>query len=432
LFSTEVAIIILLGVFAVLMVLRVPITFSIMIASFTCAFYMGLSPMSVVLNMVQGLRNFSLLAIPFFILMGEIMSTGGISDRIMGMANAIIGRVRGGLALVNVIASKLFSGMSGSAVADASTSGTILIPMMKKQGYDDGFSVATTVSSASITILIPPSHNMVIYSVIAGAGVSVADLFLAGIIPGFMLGTMLLILVFILSQIRKYPMSAHIPVRERLKAILHGVPPLLTVVIIVCGISFGFFTPTESAAIACLYAFLLTFVVYRKIPLKTMYPIMLRTLRTLAMVLCLIASASAFGNLMTRLQVPLMLTNALLYVSDNMFVVFLLINLMLLILGSVMDMSPMILIMTPILLPVVTSFGMSPVHFGVVLLFNLAIGLCTPPVGSVLFTGCAIGKVSVERASISLLPMYLVMFIGLMLVTYIPMISMWLPGLVGR
>lgn len=431
-FSTEVAIIILLGVFAVLMVLRVPITFSIMIASFTCAFYMGLSPMSVVLNMVQGLRNFSLLAIPFFILMGEIMSTGGISDRIMGMANAIIGRVRGGLALVNVIASKLFSGMSGSAVADASTSGTILIPMMKKQGYDDGFSVATTVSSASITILIPPSHNMVIYSVIAGAGVSVADLFLAGIIPGFMLGTMLLILVFILSQIRKYPMSAHIPVRERLKAILHGVPPLLTVVIIVCGISFGFFTPTESAAIACLYAFLLTFVVYRKIPLKTMYPIMLRTLRTLAMVLCLIASASAFGNLMTRLQVPLMLTNALLYVSDNMFVVFLLINLMLLILGSVMDMSPMILIMTPILLPVVTSFGMSPVHFGVVLLFNLAIGLCTPPVGSVLFTGCAIGKVSVERASISLLPMYLVMFIGLMLVTYIPMISMWLPGLVGR
>jgi tripartite ATP-independent transporter DctM subunit len=429
-FNTEIAILILLGVFVVCMVLRVPITFSIMVASFACAYYMGMSPMSVVLNMVQGLRNFSLLAIPFFILMGEIMGAGGISDKILGAANAIVGRVRGGLGLVNILATKLFSGMTGSAVADTSTSGSILIPMMKKQGYDDGYSVAVTCASSAITILIPPSHNMVIYAVVAGAGVSVAELFLAGVFPGILVGVLLLILCYVLSLIRKYPISDYISPKERVKAIINSIPPLLTVIIIMGGVSFGIFTATESAAIACLYAFFLTFVVYRKIPLKTMYPIIIRTLRTLAMVLCLIASASAFGALMTRLQVPAMMTNVLLSISDNRFVIFLLINLLLLVLGTVMDMSPMILIMTPILLPVVTSFGMSPVHFGVVLLYNLAISMSTPPVGTVLFTGCAIGKVSVERASKSLLPMYIVMIFGLFLVTYIPMISMWLPGFI--
>jgi tripartite ATP-independent transporter DctM subunit len=411
------------------MLLRVPISFSIMLASFSTAFYMGLPPLSVVLNMVQGLRNFSLLAIPFFILMGEIMGSGGISDKIVAMANAIIGRVRGGLGLVNVLASKLFSGMSGSAVADTSTSGSILIPMMKKQGYDDGYSVAVTCSSATITLLIPPSHNMVLFSVMAGAGVSVADMFLAGIFPGIMVGLLLLVLCYILSVIRKYPISDYIAPKDRVIAILKGIAPLMTVVIIMGGVSLGIFTATESAAIACLYAFILTFVVYRKIHIREMIPIMKRTIRTLAMVLCLIASASAFGNLMARLQVPEMMTNALLAVSDNRIIVFLLINILLLALGSVMDMAPMILIMTPILLPVVETFGMNPVHFGIVLIFNLGISLCTPPVGTVLFTGCAIGKVSVEKASIALLPMYFIMIVGLLLVTYIPEISMWLPNL---
>jgi tripartite ATP-independent transporter DctM subunit len=429
LYSTEIAILLLLGVFIGCMLLKVPITFSIMMGTFSCALYMGLSPVSVVLNMVQGLRNFSLLAIPFFILMGEIMGAGGISDKILAMANAIIGRVRGGLGLVNVLASKLFAGMTGSAVADTSTCGSILIPMMKKQGYDDGYSVAVTCASSTVTILIPPSHNMVLYSVMAGAGVSIADLFLAGIVPGFMLGFMLLFLCYVLSRIRKYPISDYMSPKERLRAIVKGLAPLMTVIIIVGGVSFGYFTATESAAIACLYAFILTFVVYRDIPLKAMYPILVRTLRTLSMVLCLIAAANSFGVLMARLQIPGMMTNALLSISDNRYVVFLLINILLLVLGTVMDMAPMILIMTPILLPVVTNFGMSPVHFGIVLLYNLAISLTTPPVGSVLFTGCAIGKVSVETASKSLLPMYGVMIFGLLLTTYIPAISMWLPGL---
>ena len=412
------------------MLLKVPVTVSMMISSFACAFYMGLSPVSVVLNMVQGLRNFALLAVPFFILMGEIMGAGGISDKIMGMANAIIGRVRGGLGLVNVLASKLFSGMTGSAVADTSTSGSILIPMMKKEGYDDGYSVAVTCSSSVVTDLIPPSHNMVIFAVVAGGGISVAELFLAGILPGVFVGISLIVLCYVLSVIRKYPISDYMTPKERLKAIARGLLPLTTVLIIMGGVSFGIFTATESAAIASLYAFLLTFIVYRRITVKAMYPIMVRTIRTLAMILCLIAAANAFSTLMARLQVPIMLTEALLTISDNPLIVFLLINLLLLFLGTVMDMAPMILIMTPILLPVVTYFGMDPVHFGIVLVFNLAVSLCTPPVGSVLFTGCAIGKVSVEKASRALVPMYAVLITVLMIVTYVPAISMFLPNLI--
>jgi len=246
-----------------------------------------------------------------------------------------------------------------------------------------------------------------------------------------MLGLFLLILCYVLSVIRKYPISDYMAPKDRWIAIGKGVLPIMTVVIIMGGVSFGIFTATESAAIACLYAFLLTFCFYRRISIKEMYPIMVRTIRTLSMVLCLIAAASAFGVLMARLQVPAMMTNALMTISDNRLVIFLLINILLLVLGTVMDMAPMILIMTPILLPVVTSFGMDPVHFGIVLLFNLAISLCTPPVGTVLFTGCAIGKVSVEKASIALLPMYALMIGALLLVTYIPAISMWLPNLVN-
>jgi tripartite ATP-independent transporter DctM subunit len=265
----------------------------------------------------------------------------------------------------------------------------------------------------------------------AGAGVSVADMFLAGIFPGLLLGFMLLILCYILSVVRKYPVSDYIPPVERVKAILRGILPLGTVIIIMGGVILGVFTATESAAIACIYAFLLTFVVYRNISIKEMYPVILRTLRTLGMVLPLIAAAAAFANIMTRLQIPGIMTNALLSVSDNPMVVFLLINFLLLALGTVMDMAPMILIMTPILLPVVTTFGMHPVHFGVVLIFNLAISLCTPPVGTVLFTGCAIGKISVEQASKSLMPMYILMVAVLLVVTFVPSISMWAPVSMG-
>lgn len=428
-YSTELAIFILMGVFVGCMLVRVPITFSIMISSFSAALYMGMSPTTVVLNMVQGLRNFSLLAIPFFILMGEIMGPGGISDKIVLMANAIIGRVRGGLAMVNCIDSMFFGGISGSVIADVSSLGSIVIPMMKKQGYDEGFSVGITVASACQSALIPPSHNMVMYAIMAGVGVTVGDVFLAGLFPGIMLGLILTIFCYIIAKIKKFPISDYISPRDRIKAIGQGIVPMFTIIIIMGGVALGIFTATESAAIACIYAFLLTFVVYKKIPLRGIFPIFRKSLRTLAMVLCLIASASAFASIMARLQVPALITNLLLSISDNKYVVFFLINIMLLVLGTIMDMAPLILIATPVLLPVVTSFGMDPVHFGVVLIYNLSIGLCTPPVGTALFTGCAIGKVSIEKASKALIPIYIPMLIGLFLITYVPIISMWLPTL---
>jgi tripartite ATP-independent transporter DctM subunit len=270
---------------------------------------------------------------------------------------------------------------------------------------------------------------MVIFAVVAG-GVSVAELFLAGIFPGIMVGVVLLILCYILSVIRKYPISSYMTPKERVIAFGKGILPLTTVLIIMGGVSFGFFTATEAAAIACLYASILTFGVYRKISIKQLYPIMIRTLRTLAMVLCLIAAASAFSSLMTRLQVPGMLTNALLTVSDNPLVIYFLIIVMLLVMSTVMDMAPMILIMTPILMPVVTSLGMDPVHFGVILIFSLGIGMITPPVGTVLFTVTAIGKITVEKASKALVPMYIVLILALLVVTYVPAISMWLPSVI--
>ncbi|MCL2087597.1 MAG: TRAP transporter large permease [Oscillospiraceae bacterium] len=428
--NTEIAVLILLGVFVLLMLIRVPVAFSLFLSALACSFYVGIDPKELIRSMVSGLSNFTLLAIPLFILMGEIMGSGGISDKIVKLANAIVGRVRGGLAIVNCLASKLFGGVSGSPIADVSSLGTIMIPMMKKQGYDEGFTVGITVATSCQSALIPPSHNMVMYSILA-VGASVGDLFMAGLVPGVMLGVIMIIYCFIAAIIKKYPLSEKMTIKERLIAIVQGVIPMLTVVIILVGVSFGFFTATESAAIACLYAFILTFFVYRKIKLVEIFGIMKRTLRTLAMVLTLIASAAAFSFVMTRLRIPDMLTAFMMGVSDNKYVVYFLIVLLLLLLGTIMDMAPMILIMTPIMLPVAENFGMHPVHFGVVLIFSLTIGLCTPPVGTALFTGCAVGKISIERASKALLPLYIPMIAALLLVTYIPAISLWLPSVIS-
>jgi tripartite ATP-independent transporter DctM subunit len=411
------------------MVLRVPITFSLALASIATATYLNIPLMAIVQQMVQGVKSFSLLAIPFFIIAGEMMGQGGIAEKLINLANVLVGRVRGGLAMVNVFDSMFFGGISGSAVADVASTGTIIIPLMNKKGYDEDFSVAITVTSSTQGVIIPPSHNMIIYSVAAG-GVSVGRLFLAGYVPGMMIGFSLAIMTYIISVKRNYPKERKYSLKESLRIFGDAFLGLMTAVIIMGGVITGIFTATESAAVAAIYAFIITFFVYKEIPLKAFKSILYNTLKTLTMVMTLIASASAFSWLMAYLRIPAQATEFLISVTDNKILLLLLINVLLLLLGMIMDMAPLILIVTPILYPVVvTKLGLSPIHFGIILMINLAIGLCTPPVGSALFVGCAIGKVSIEKATKAMLPYYLAMVVVLFLVTYVPQITMFLPNL---
>ena len=428
--DTTIATTILLGGFILLLLLRIPITFSLAAASIATAIYLNIPLMSIVQQMVQGVKSFSLLAIPFFILAGEMMGRGGIAEKIINLANVLVGRIRGGLGMVNVVDSMFFGGISGSSVADVASTGTIIIPLMKKKGYDDDFSVAITVTSSTQGIIIPPSHNMIIYSVAAG-GVSVGRLFLAGYLPGILLGISLGVIVYVISVKRNYPKERKYSFKEGVKIFLDSFLGLLTALIIIVGVISGIFTATESAAVAAVYAFIITFFVYRQIPLKEFRGILYGTLKTLTMVMTLIASASAFSWLMAYLRIPAMATEFLLSITDNKILLLMLINVLLLLLGMIMDMAPLILIVTPILYPVVVDkLGMSPIHFGIMLMLNLAIGLCTPPVGSALFVGCAIGKISIEKATKAMIPFYIAMIVVLFLVTYIPQITMFLPNLI--
>lgn len=429
---TTLAIVILLGGFVVLLMLRVPVTFSLLLATLGSALAYGINLSNIVRQLIDGVNNFSLLSIPFFILMGEFMAAGGISEKIVDLANLLVGRFRGGLAYVNVIDSMFFGGISGSAVADVSSLGSIVIPMMVKQGYDRDFSVGLTVVTACQGVLIPPSHNMVIYALAAG-GVSIGSLFMAGAIPGILLGVCLIVLCIFMAERYKFPKGVKIPREQWGKIILNAILPMMTLVIIMVGVGAGIFTATESAAIACVYTFLLSYVVFRTAKFRDIGKVLKNALKTLAVVMALIACAKGFAYMMTMLRVPAMITNALLSITESRVLLLLIINVLLLILGCFMDMAPLIMIMTPILLPVVTSpaIGMDPVHFGVMLIFNLAIGLCTPPVGSALFVGCAVGKTTIESTSRKMLPMFAMMIFTLMLVTFIPQISLWLPGVLG-
>ncbi|WP_319559907.1 TRAP transporter large permease [Marispirochaeta sp.] len=426
--DTNIAISLLLGTFGVLLVLRVSITFTLACASIVTALYLGIPLMAVIQRMVQGVNSFSLLAIPFFILAGEIMGQGGISRRLIHFSNLLIGRLRGGLAQVNVLASMFFGGISGSAVADVSSIGTIMIPMMKQKGYDADYSTAVTVTSACQGIIIPPSHNMIIYSLAAG-GVSIGRLFLGGFVPGVVLGVSLMIISWIIAVKRGYPKEARYSLKEALVISKDAILGLFTAVIIIGGVISGVFTATESAAIAVVYAFIITFFVYKEIKLSEFKRILYSSLKTLAMVMSLIAAASAFGYLMAYLRIPAKATEVLLGITRNRVALLLLINLLLLLLGMIMDMAPLILITTPILYPVVVgALGMNPVHFGIMLMLNLGIGLCTPPVGSALFVGCAVGRVSMEDATKAMLPFYIMMIVVLMLVTFWPDLVMIVPN----
>lgn len=429
-FDTNIAIWILLGTFVVFIIFKMPVVFALAVSSCLTLMYMHIPLMAFIQQMGKSVNSFSLMAIPFFVLSGEIMGAGGISNRLLECANAIVGRFRGGLAYVNVLGSMFFGHLSGSAVADVSSLGSVEIPMQVKAGYDREFSVAITVASSCQGVLIPPSHNMIIYSVAAG-GVSVGALFMAGLLPGILCGCLLLAVCWWLSKLRNYPKGEAVPFKQAVKIIWNALLALFTAVIILVGVTAGLFTATESAAIACIYAFIVSTFVYKELKPSMMPRLLMNTVKTLAMVFSLIAAAGAFGYLLAMLRIPTLITEGLMRISSNKIIIFLMINLMLLVLGCIMDMAPLILIVTPILIPVVKAFGMSPVHFGVMLIFNLAIGLCTPPVGSALFVGCGIGKISVESTVKAMMPMYIAMVLGLMLVTFVPQISLFLPQLLG-
>lgn len=418
----------LIGTFVLLILLRVPIALTLIGASLITGLYMGVNPAALVQRMVGGLNSFSLLAIPFFILAGEIMNEGGISVRLINFANVIIGKIRGGLAMVNVLASTFFGGISGSALADTSSIGSVMIPMMKKQGYDTDYTVAVQVSSSIQGVMIPPSHNMVIYSTAAG-GVSIGALFMGGLLPGILLGLVIMAITYGMAVKRKYPKGEAVDRKEIPRILWEGSLGLFTVIIIMGGILSGLFTVTESAAIGTLYAFIITFFVYRDIKITRMGSILKNTFKTLSMVLFLIGASSAFGHLLALLRVPAMVSEGLINISPTPAITILMIVIILLLLGMVMDMAPLILIVTPILLPVATTVGMDPVHFGVLLILCLGVGLITPPVGTVLFVGSAIGRISIERATKGLWPFYVAMIVAVLLVAYIPSLSLWLPEL---
>jgi tripartite ATP-independent transporter DctM subunit len=335
--------------------------------------------------------------------------------------------MRGGLAMVNILASMFFGGISGSSVADVSSIGSIMIPMMEKKGYDKDYSINVTITSSVQGIIIPPSHNMIIYSLAAGGGISVAKLFLGGIVPGVLLGIALMILSYAIAVKRDYPREEKVSFKEALRITRDSMLGLLTAVIIIGGVTTGVFTATESAAIAAVYAFIITFFVYRDIPISKFVDILRSSLSTLAMVVAIIATSSAFAWMMSYLQVPKMITDSLLHLSDNPIIILLIVNLILLFLGTIMDMAPLILIATPILLPVVRSVGMNPITFGVVMMLNLGVGLLTPPVGSTLFVGCSIGNAPIEDIAKSLMPFYIVLVIMVLLLTFVPGLTLWLP-----
>ena len=427
--SYTLATIILFVSFALFLIIRVPVSFSLLGSSILACIYLDPKFISsVFLRLGVGVQSFSFLAIPFFIFAGDLMSAGGISSKLVKVADVLVGRFRGGLAYTNIIASTFFGGISGSPTADVSSLGPIEIDMMVKSGYEKDFTVAVTVATATQALIIPPSHNMVIYGMAAG-GVSTGRLFLAGVVPGLLLCLVMMILVHRITIQKNYPQGPKYSFKEGMKIVADGFLGLMTIVIILLGVCTGVFTVTESAAIACVYALFLTLFVYKTIKLKDLWSILKKSLNTLAMILTIIAAANAFCYLMSLMQVPAKITTLLLTISDNKYVVLLLINILLLILGCIMDVAPLILIVTPILLPVVKNFGISPVHFGIILMMNLAVGSLTPPVGTTLFAGCAVGHVSIEKVSKALIPFYICMVIALLLVTYIPAISMTLPNL---
>lgn len=422
---------ILLLTLAVMLAIGVPVAYAVGLSALAGAWWIDLPFEALMIQLTNGVNKFSLLAIPFFILAGAIMAEGGIARRLVSFAYIFVGFIRGGLSLVNIVASTFFGAISGSSVADTASIGSVMIPEMEKKGYPRDFAAAVTASGSVQAILTPPSHNSVIYSLATGGTVSIAALFIAGILPGLLLSLTLMVMCVVFAHKRGYPKGERVPFRQALKIFIDTLWGLMTVVIIMGGILSGVFTATESAAIACLWSFFVTMFIYRDYKWNELPKLMYRTVKTVSIVMILIGFAASFGAVMTYMQLPMRITEFFTSISDNKYVILMWINIMLLLIGTLMDMAPIILILTPVLLPVVLSLGIDPVHFGMIMLVNLGIGLITPPVGSVLFVASAVSKQSIEKVVKAMLPFYCVLFVVLMLVTYIPTISLFLPKLFG-
>ena len=420
---------ILIGTLLLFIAMGVPVAYSLGLAALVGAWWADIPFEGVMIKISEGVNRFSLLAIPFFVLAGAIMAEGGMARRLVNFAFVLVGWVRGGLSLVNIVASSFFGCISGSSVADTASIGTVMIPQMVKAGYPRVFATNVTICGSVQAILIPPSHNAVIYSLAAGGTISVGHLFIAGVFPGLLLGLSLVVLCLVIAHREGYPKGEAVPFKRSIGIAIDALWGLGTMIIILGGILSGIFTATESASIACVYAFLVTMFIYRDYKWRDLPLLVHRTVKTVAMVMILIGFASAFGYMMAIMQLPAKLTAFFLTVSDNKYVVLLLINLMLLVLGCLMDLAPLLLICTPILLPVVKTFGVDPLHFGMIMMVNLGIGLVTPPVGTTLFVGCAVGNVTIEQVMKEIWPFYGAMLVTLALVTYVPAISTWLPSL---
>src|SRR5882724_1912958 len=414
-------------------IIGVPIAYSLALAAMAGAIYIGIPLEAVMLKISDGVSKVAMLTIPFFVLAGAIMAEGGMARRMVAFADVLVGftRVRGGLSVVNVVATTFLSGISGSAVADTSAIGSVMIPQMEKVGFPRVFATNVTITASVQALLVPPSHNAVIYSLATGGTISIISLFMAGVMPGLLLGFSLIILCLVIAYRKGHPQGQTVPAREAVKITIDALWGLITLVIILGGILGGVFTAIEAGAVACLWAFFVTMFIYRDYKWRDLPLLLHRTLRTVAMVLTLIACASSVGYIMALTQMPARVTALLLTLSSDKNVILFLINILLLVLGCLLDMAPSILIVTPILLPVVMKFGVDPVHFGMIMLLNLGIGLCHPPVGAILFVGCAVGRVTIEQVMREIWPFYGVMFFVLMLVTYIPAISLWLPHSLG-
>lgn len=423
-----VEVLILVVSFLIFLSLRAPIAFAIGLAAlFTLLSAMPFLPSVTTLaqRMATSLDSFTLSAIPFFILAGQIMNRGGIAVRLINFAKAIVGPLPGGLAFVNIISCMLFGAISGSAVAAASAIGGFMNPMMEKDGYDKSFSAAVNITSATTGLIIPPSNVLIVYSLASG-GVSIAALFIAGYVPGLLIGLALMIVALIYSIIKKYPTDKLVSFKVFFKRFIDAFPSLMLLVVVIGGIVAGIFTATEASAIAVIYTLVLGFF-YKEITIKDISPILLETIKTSAIVLLLVSTSIAMSWVMSYENIPQEISNTLLAISDNPIVILIIINLILLFVGVFMDMTPAVLIFTPIFLPIVTELGMNPIHFGIIMIMNLCIGLCTPPVGSVLFVGCSVADLKIQQVIKPLLPLFLVMIGVLLLITYFPELTLWLP-----
>ncbi|MBO1264072.1 TRAP transporter large permease [Proteiniclasticum sp. SCR006] len=427
-----IGILMLLGIFLFLLFMKMEIMFAILTASVCTMLYLELPLTLVVTRGLTILRSYGMLAIPLFIIAGEVLSDGSLSDKIIEFVESLVGWIRGGMALVNVAASTFFGGISGSPLADISSLGTVLIPMMKKQGYDEEFATNITITSAQQGLLIPPSHNMIIYAMAAGGVASVSKLFLAGIVPGLLLALVLMIYSFYQAVKKGYPKGEPFNFVRLIKTFFTSFWGLMTLVIIIVGSTTGVFTATESAAIAILWALFVTTFIYRDMTPKRLWDLLGRCIVTVSRILIVMSISASFGFVIAYLRVPETLSNMIYGVTDNPIVIMLIINLILILLGMIMDMGSILIISTPIFLPIAMGIGVDPVHFGIIMIFNLALGMMTPPVGGALMMGHLISGVKMERLYVTLIPFFIIMGITLLIITFVPSITMTLPNLLSQ